>query len=764
MKDLHIILNDIVESIRPTSPIINISASGGNYIYEALNDLEPLNYVTLTDGTTTWENLKVIASTDSTFTLSENYAATSYIANAPYFMHEKEPKAFQVLTEKTKQDTFKYQKYPLVLLIRPFDKNNSDIADYECDFRIAIINSTEQSYWADDRYENNFDPILTPILESFIEGITKSNNIAIANPRKIDRTFVDDLFISGNPLPDELDAIIIDFKTIPIICDNCTTTIPSDTFDVNTSIVGDGSILSNPVTLTDLRKNTLVSLCANPNSGNIFDNWLIDGITYSNQLINLYVVKTVSAVATFIQSGLSLLMQVFDSIPVQRGLSWFFGDHSTNDNDVLIGNQATGTCSTASAYIETGIYQQGSVPVELILEFYINNINTVEKLFQSSTSASFSGMYMYKNKKDYYFYIGDNNGHYQSITVGSVNNGVNRLRITWSGIAGDIISCSVNNGFVTETVSLYDWVGDSTYPIRIGGATNNLTYAKLNNHFEYVFNHGYDDTIYDISGNGNDGTVVGANLEEFWGVIVDDAEPYEMTKGATLYQIPQINYLSENLVINGDFSDGLTGWSDYGGAVSSIEDNKLKIVLGGFGNTYQKIPCELGHRYVLIFKGQKDPTVSRARTYVGSDIASNYSMGIVDTYTDELEVTISNRLYFSPTSTNTYIKFNNDYVGTAYYDDIIVREVDFADVYGVEGSIFPICYDKTEEITGFDRLGYFPPNSGALKGLPNTYHISGVDAIIPEGDYTIEELIAFESENVVIEQNDYAVTLFKVLG
>ena len=76
----------------------------------------------------------------------------------------------------------------------------------------------------------------------------------------------------------------------------------------------------------------------------------------------------------------------------------------------------------------------------------------------------------------------------------------------------------------------------------------------------------------------------------------------------------------------------------------------------------------------------------------------------------------------------------------------------------------PICANVSYAIAGFTRLGYFAAGSGALKGLPNKYYISGVDAIIAEGWYTIEELIAYESANVVITQDTNTVSLFKVLG
>ena len=74
----------------------------------------------------------------------------------------------------------------------------------------------------------------------------------------------------------------------------------------------------------------------------------------------------------------------------------------------------------------------------------------------------------------------------------------------------------------------------------------------------------------------------------------------------------------------------------------------------------------------------------------------------------------------------------------------------------------PICYNKPEEITGFTRLGYFPPASGILKGLPNTYNITGVEGIA-DGDYTADQIALFPTSDLVqITQDSNTVSLLKV--
>jgi hypothetical protein len=66
--------------------------------------------------------------------------------------------------------------------------------------------------------------------------------------------------------------------------------------------------------------------------------------------------------------------------------------------------------------------------------------------------------------------------------------------------------------------------------------------------------------------------------------------------------------------------------------------------------------------------------------------------------------------------------------------------------------------NTNEEVDRLDRLGYFPPGSGILKGLPNKYNLIG-NSEVPQGDYTADEIAAFATSDLVeVTQNDNAVT------
>jgi hypothetical protein len=215
--ELHEIIAGIVDSIRNTSAITSITLEGNYYRYTSSNSLSKNDYISLTDGVTTWEDKRIIEADSDSFVLDTEYIATSYKANAPYFMHEKEKKSANILTEKTNQDTYKWQKYPLVLLTHPYtDTRDLLNSNYSSTFKILIITITESDYWADDRYKTNFDPKLLPIYEDLINAMSNSSSILENNPYLIEHDKIDILNVEGNPFPDTMDAISLEFTDLNI--------------------------------------------------------------------------------------------------------------------------------------------------------------------------------------------------------------------------------------------------------------------------------------------------------------------------------------------------------------------------------------------------------------------------------------------------------------------------------------------------------------------------------------------------------------------
>ena len=61
--------------------------------------------------------------------------------------------------------------------------------------------------------------------------------------------------------------------------------------------------------------------------------------------------------------------------------------------------------------------------------------------------------------------------------------------------------------------------------------------------------------------------------------------------------------VSPNLVTNGDFSDGLTGWTEIGSPTTFEVVGEEMHIIGAAGNagTYTSVPCTLGVSYTVSF-------------------------------------------------------------------------------------------------------------------------------------------------------------------
>ena len=66
------------------------------------------------------------------------------------------------------------KKYPAIWLMMPFVESNGTIGLTELNLKFYIVTLTDKSYFAKDRYENVYKPVLIPIFDEFITQIVKS--------------------------------------------------------------------------------------------------------------------------------------------------------------------------------------------------------------------------------------------------------------------------------------------------------------------------------------------------------------------------------------------------------------------------------------------------------------------------------------------------------------------------------------------------------------------------------------------------------------
>lgn len=219
---------DIVEAIRDTNPITNVVQNAANdYVLTSNNSLVENDRIQINNATTgeSFEDVLVKSATETSFTISTNInydpANTyNYVANYPYFLDEEAIAANRILTGKNENNITKFQKYPLVLLIRPFAEDNTQSDYIRADLKVVIVNPTNQNYSFTQRKENNYNPVLEPIYLDLLRQMARNKEIQIWGVEEIQHVKIDHPLLGDNPLPDFLDAIMIEFKEL-IFKRNC---------------------------------------------------------------------------------------------------------------------------------------------------------------------------------------------------------------------------------------------------------------------------------------------------------------------------------------------------------------------------------------------------------------------------------------------------------------------------------------------------------------------------------------------------------------
>lgn len=142
----------------------------------------------------------------------------SGIEKKVYFMHGHPKEIIARLQALAKDPVKKNKKYPLIVLFRDFKEIVTEgMFGYSvaCKPRLVIITITKPEFRADKRKELNFDPILIPIFEEFINQIKESEFFGSPTTDQLqvikwDRYFWGADVIDKNIFTDYIDAIEIE--------------------------------------------------------------------------------------------------------------------------------------------------------------------------------------------------------------------------------------------------------------------------------------------------------------------------------------------------------------------------------------------------------------------------------------------------------------------------------------------------------------------------------------------------------------------------
>lgn len=172
LKDL---MAAVVAAIRPVGAISSIEETSGDTKVFSENNLSEGDVVSM-DNT----DYVLLSATDEYFIVEgTGIVATEWSGLAPYFTHGHLEEITQKLKEKDESDKYRYQKFPLIVLIEDIPKSvTTDLPKSvyaEANSNVLIMNYSEREWDAPDRYAENFEPVLIPIYVDFMNQIVDSN-------------------------------------------------------------------------------------------------------------------------------------------------------------------------------------------------------------------------------------------------------------------------------------------------------------------------------------------------------------------------------------------------------------------------------------------------------------------------------------------------------------------------------------------------------------------------------------------------------------
>ena len=140
---------------------------------------------------------------------------------------------------------------------------------------------------------------------------------------------------------------------------------------------------------------------------------------------------------------------------------------------------------------------------------------------------------------------------------------------------------------------------------------------------------------------------------------------------------PGIHYVDitpdTSIVTNGDFSDGINGWSQFNAVISAV-NNRMRVDdsanQGGWSSGWQEISVDNGQTYTLEWE-QFFVNASAATVAVSTQQPNNGGSGRIATLQNDTTQG-SRTLNFTATSTTLYIWFVVGGTGTVDFDNIAI--------------------------------------------------------------------------------------------
>jgi hypothetical protein len=545
---IHEIVERIVSDIREYGSITSSSeTSTGVYTITSDNNLIDNDFVTIDS-----VEYKVYNTTSTTFDIEAatglDFTGLQWDANEPYYMHEKEPKANEILSQKTGKQ--KWQKYPLVLLLHPYtiDRGSINYAEYN-DVRIAILTNTKTEWNSDQRYTNNFDNTLEPIYDKVIDGLLNAEEFTFEN-HNVPHERTDALFLDGNPLPDELDAILIEFDSLPVnYVDSCED--ETDEYVLTMSSDDESQGLTLPEIGAHIYKEASTeTLYPVPKTGFEWVKWQIDGVDNTTENPQITFDKNYVAKA-FFQALFQTIQNVFITTPVTVGKHSYYLDSVSNANMKITNIQSFQFNGDVYLRVFAGTENTPARTNSIVntLHYISDTLPTANETLLTFSNNVVGGIY-------YAIYIGTNGKLNLKISTGD---GTNYEKLNFSDDLSDgkehiilhdydteVISVSVDGETLIDGESLtIPFSTDHFNQIALGNLLRGnsgklwlfkgvLNYFKQDGFCELTMQGGSGDMVYDRSTFENDFTVIDTSATQ-WDTF-RNTKPYCTQLGFTAFE------------------------------------------------------------------------------------------------------------------------------------------------------------------------------------------------------------------------------------
>lgn len=435
----------------------------------------------------------------------------------------------------------------------------------------------------------------------------------------------------------------------------------------------------------DVADETIIFVFVN-NTQHELEYWNIESINNPG-----YPMESVQELFVFLYSILKIsqlalhIMDLDTSMVIKLADYYFIKDISGNGNNVRVSGVGVAKFDSVGSYIDFGNFTNDTV-FEYTIIYEPKLLNTLQAIYGNAClfapiagRAGFGVFQRQDNKIGLQFYYdGSNNISIISTVILDTSN---KFTITfgYDGIKGYL---SVNNETQINTSNFTPINNfNSTYNYVAGvrsGISNNyflsgLLHSIVNSNLKVYFQERQGSTILDYSGNDNSGTVMNADLEDFWSETSDYAKPWNYLLGETKKLVcessgttahlvnPDENNLGSELVVNGEFdADSYwtkgTGWSIDNGT-ANCNGEQIAVT-----SLYQNAGLVLGKTYALTYT-----LLNYSAGSVSLDVGGSVGIDrIADgTYVETLTVVTTN--------VNAVFNASADFIGSI--DNVSVREV-----------------------------------------------------------------------------------------